>query len=339
MVRVDPWRGRPRRSALGPVPEMLSPIERRYAMPALTLEGRLICASGAAYAIDGRMKVLVPDPKDLYLEGVGFLHDPVVALAGDDSIDGCLIGPTTQGIILAFRGTMPFDINQPPSVHDWIGDFHAEPIQIDGFPGCVHAGFGGAFTALWPRIDLALRALIPAAPKDCPILVTGHSKGGAMAALAAWKIKQTPDLPPPKVVTFAAAKPADADFQTAYQAAGIDHVRYEYNIDIVPHLPLSDQGFFEVLRKFPLDALDWFRDLLVEVERFDYRPVGTLRYIKADGEIVNDSDQLRRQRDQTLAFQVLSGHFAQIAANHSIGCGSGYMRAVAPSGVCPSVIA
>lgn len=308
-------------------------------MPAPTLDGRLICASGAAYAINGAMKILAPEPKDLYLEGAGFLHDPVVVVAGDESIDGCLVGRTGDGIVLAFRGTMPFDINNPPSVRDWIGDFHAAPIRFDGFPGCVHAGFGVAFHGLWPGIEPALRALLYSAPKDQPILVTGHSKGGAMAALAAWKIRQTPDLPPPKVITFAGAKPADATFRAAYLAAGIDQVRYEYNIDIVPHLPLSDQGFFDVLKQFPLDALDWFRDLLVNVERFDYQPVGTLRYIEASGQIVDDSDQLRRRRDQILALQVLTGHFAQIAANHSIGCGSGYMRAVAPSGVCPAAIA
>lgn len=304
-------------------------------MPAPTLDGRLLCASGAAYAITGSMKTLAPDPKNLYIEGAGFLQPPAIVVGGDDSIDGCLVGRTADGIVLAFRGTMPLDFNNPPSVRDWVGDFHADAISVVGYPGCVHAGFSEALAVLWPGITDAMKAL-PAG--SGPLLITGHSKGGAMAALAAWKLKQITGLPPLKVVTFAAAKPADADFRIAYQTAGIEQTRYEYNIDIVPHLPLSDEGFLDVLKRFPLQNLPWFHDLLVDVNRFDYQPVGTLRYIEADGQIV-DGDPLRQKRDQTLAVQILFGHFGQIAANHSIGCGSGYMKAVAPTGVCPSAIA
>ena len=71
-----------------------------------------------------------------------------------------------------------------------------------------------------------------------------------MAALAAWSIQAIAGTPV-KVVTFAAAKPGDAAFRAAYEAAGIDHTRYEYNVDIVPHLPLSDGGFIDVLRAIP----------------------------------------------------------------------------------------
>jgi hypothetical protein len=155
-----------------------------------------------------------------------------------------------------------------------------------------------------------------------------------MAALAAWSLQGIAGTPV-KVVTFAAAKPGDADFRAAYEAAGIDDTRYEYNIDIVPHLPLSDGGFIDVLSRFPLSDLPWFHDLFTDLDRFDYQPVGTLRYIEGNGQIVDDSAQLRSRRDQALAVEIIRFQLAQIAMNHAIGCGSGYMSAIAPSGVCP----
>jgi hypothetical protein len=304
-------------------------------MPAPTLDGRLLCASGAAYAITGDMKTLAPDPQDVYIAGAGFVQPPTVFTAGPLAIDGCLVGEIEDGFVLAFRGTMPLDLDDPPSVRDWVSDFHAEPISVTGFPGAVHAGFSDALTALWPSITAELQRQSGGSPSSRPLLVTGHSKGGAMASLAAWHLHGTAGTPPVKVVTFAAAKPGDADFRAAYQAAGIDDTRYEYNIDIVPHLPLSDGGFIDVLSRFPLSHLPWFHGLFTNLDRYDYQPVGTLRYIESNGQIVDDSTGLRLRRDQALAVEILRFHFAQIAMNHAIGCGSGYLSAIAPTGVCP----
>ena len=304
-------------------------------MPAPTLDGRLLCASGAAYAITGDMKTLAPDPKDVYIDGAGFVQPPSVFVAGPDSIDGCLVGRIEDGLVLAFRGTMPLDLAEPPSIVDWAGDFDAQPVTVAGFPGCVHAGFSGAVTALWPRITDELERQATGAPADLPILVTGHSKGGAMAALAAWALSQTAGLPRLKVVTFAAAKPADKDFHTAYTAAGIDHTRYEYNIDVVPHLPLADSGLLHALSKLPLEGIPGFKDLLGDLKRFDYVPVGSLRYIESDGQIADESYGLWARRETTLAWEIARFQLLQIVANHAIGCGSGYMSAIAPTGVCP----
>jgi Lipase (class 3) len=304
-------------------------------MPAPTLDGRLLCASGAAYAITGDMKTLAPDPQDVYIAGAGFVGDPAVFTAGPLAIDGCLVGEIEDGLVLAFRGTLPFNLDDCPTVRDWVGDFQAEPIAVSGFPGAVHAGFSAAFSALWPSITAELQKRQAAAPANRPLLITGHSKGGAMAALAAWTLKAVAGTPPLKVVTFAAAKPGDADFRTAYTAAGIDHTRYEYNIDIVPHLPLSDGGFIDALSRIPRPPLPLFDDLFTDFRRFDYQPVGVLRYIESNGQIVDDGFALRMERDGTLALRIVELQWSQIATNHAIGCGSGYMSAVAPTGVCP----
>lgn len=306
-------------------------------MPAPTLDGRLLCASGAAYAITGSMKTLAPDPTDVYIAGAGFVQPPSVFVAGPDSVDGCLVGRIEDGLVLAFRGTMSLDLNNPPSIVDWAGDFDAQPITVAGFPGCVHAGFSGALKALWPRITDELQRQAAGAPAGLPLLVTGHSKGGAMAALAAWALSQTDGRPRVKVVTFASAKPADKDFRVAYNAAaGIDHTRYEYDIDVVPHLPLADSGLLNALSRLPFESIPGFKEMLADLGRFDYLPVGTLRYIESDGQIVGESDGLWARRETTLAWEIARCQWLQIVANHAIGCGSGYMSAIAPTGVCPS---
>ena len=104
-------------------------------MPAPTLDGRLLCASGAAYAITGDMKTLAPDPTDVYINGAGFVQPPTVFTAGPTPIDGCLVGQMADGLVLAFRGTMPLDFDSPPSVRDWVSDFDAEPDHGDRVPG------------------------------------------------------------------------------------------------------------------------------------------------------------------------------------------------------------
>lgn len=42
--------------------------------------------------------------------------------------------------------------------------------------------------------------------------------------------------------------------------------------------------------------------------------------------------------EPTLAREIIRFHLPQIAMDHAIGCGSGYMTAVAPAGVCPPVL-
>lgn len=149
-----------------------------------------------------------------------------------------------------------------------------------------------------------------------------------MATLFAWQAKQ--QGLPVQVVTFAAAKTGDAAFRTAYTAAGIEHTRYEYDDDIVPHLPPSQDGVLRVLSSLP-----WVGERFSGLQRFDYRPVGTLKYIDETNRFMEEDETLRAERNLSLAMEVLLGRFPQIASDHSIGCGSGYMRAVAPSGVCP----
>jgi hypothetical protein len=298
-------------------------------MPTSNLDGCLLCASGAAYDVVADQATLPLDPTDVYLTGAGFLRPPVGLVGGPLAIDACLVGEIADGFVVAFRGTLPLDLHSIPDLRDWLNDVQADPISVAGFPGSIHAGFSNALAVLLPKIlvELANQQAASASPGR-PVYVTGHSKGGAVAALAAWSLIQA-GITPTKVVTFAAAKPADATFSAAYNATGIVHARYEFGDDIVPHLPLSDGGFLDVLSHLPVIGKQY-----TVLNRFDYQPVGSLLYIENNGVIIADTSWLRSQRDLSLAMLVLKGQFAQIAADHSLGCGSGYMNAVDP-GICP----
>jgi hypothetical protein len=301
-------------------------------MPAPTLDGRLLCASGAAYFITQDGTLAAPAGDDVYYPGAGFVAPPTTFVGGADLIDACLVGTSPDGVVVAFRGTMPLDLGRPPTVLDWLDDFDADPITVAGLPGQVHQGFSQSFASLWDRAFAEVRRQRTKALAQRPVLVTGHSKGGAMAALAAWKLQSGSKIPV-KVATFAAPRTGDVAFATVYNAA-ITHTRYEYADDIVPHLPPEQGGFLDALQALPVIGARF-----AGLERFNYQPVGTLNYIDSSGRFVATTPMLPLERTLDLTMTIVRLHFHKIAADHSIACGSGYMTAVCPTGVCLQSIA
>jgi hypothetical protein len=191
--------------------------------------------------------------------------------------DVAVVGRIDSGVVVAFRGTRaplnPRDDDAWATFLDWMNNTHYLTHENPNYPGSVHSGFAGSVDRLWgmrgtsPGIEKAVETLFAAgAPRR--LYFTGHSKGGPLANLGAWRAtRKWPDIKP-RVVTFAAARAGDAAFRTAYQNAGIDCTRYEVTSDIVPLLPLGT------------DTPGFVRDLLaalpfVESNDLGYVPVGT----------------------------------------------------------------
>jgi hypothetical protein len=297
---------------------------------AATLEGRLLCASASVYAVMDGETVLDPQAAMPYYDGVGFAQPPTAFQAGEEDINACLVGTTADGVVVAFRGTLPLDGPFTlPKLLDWMNDLNAEPIPGDGLPGRVHEGFLGSLDSLWADVRGEVKSQLAKAGTAAPLLITGHSKGGGMAALAAMRFRKREGLQS-KVITFAAPKAGNKNFADAYNGV-MDHTRYEFAEDVVPHLPPSAR-FLDVLA-----TLAFLGQRLPDLAQFDYERVGSLRYITRSLEIVPDpDDSLLDKRRLRIVELILAGHIQQIADDHRTACGFGYMTALCPSGVCPA---
>jgi len=72
-------------------------------MPAPTLEGRLICASKWSYAITDSGPVPAIGPYD----NGSALAGAIAFATGSSRIDAAIVGTGPDGVVLAFRGTLP----------------------------------------------------------------------------------------------------------------------------------------------------------------------------------------------------------------------------------------
>jgi hypothetical protein len=327
-------------------------------MPASTLNGRLLCASQCAYAVQNEDGVLTEGEPVPYYEAAGYLARPAGFVRGPRGIHACLVGTTPDGVVLAFRGTLP-PLPLPTNLIsgfqvllDWMNNFNAPPVRLEDpdvpaeladNPGRVHAGFYDALNLLWePLRDAVLEQLKQVGP-DAKLFITGHSKGGAIAPLAAWRFHVRLKITA-RVVTFAGARCATAPFVAAYNDA-IAQDRFEFSNDIVPYVPPS-LDFLNVVKPLPLlpsKLIMGFNLLanltpnpLAGLATYDYQPTGTLQYIASDGSIVSgDTDDLTKQRQQALRQALTGGQYEQVILDHLIECSSGYIKAICPTGVCP----
>jgi len=309
--------GRARVSPASPLRASLLPIEE-------TLATKLLCASRMAEAIDASSEAEYDDDTlsgtwSKFIAGAGFHGTPTVVQGGIDNNDCCIVGRTDEGVVVAFRGT----VTRKATVYsDWLEDLQALLVEVKDFPGKVHAGFYTSVANIWSpgflwatskqlfwrrfaklfsllrakKPEVWLREEIVRQLDQCPtkeILVTGHSKGGAMAPQCAMLLKNDKDLPTPaRVVTFASPNPGDEDFATAYDAA-ITQISFENYNDIVPLMP---EATWEYLTE------DYDDDVATKLSEFfdniptnsfisknmaGYKPVGTRLIVKDDsGDLV-----------------------------------------------------
>jgi predicted lipase len=147
--------------------------------------------------------------------------------------------------IVAFRGT-------EQTIGDFVTDFKfgKEPWPAGGF---VHRGFKEAFDCIWPKVDSWLQA------HEGRLLLTGHSLGAALAALAASSLKDK-RADPMKLVTFGSPKVGTCKFKDTLE--GMPVARYMNCCDLVTRMPPAG---------------------------FGYKHVGTLCYIDRFGKIHTDS--------------------------------------------------
>jgi hypothetical protein len=144
----------------------------------------------------------------------------------------CLIEPAI-GIhtSIAFRGTA--------DIRNWLTDLDFEKVPV-GKPVRVHRGFQRATDAILPLIRSRLGH-----PADCrPLIITGHSLGGALAKLAAYELQQA-GYSISFVYTFASPRVGNASWRDVYnRMLGFKTFRVAAVGDLVPLVP----GVFTTFR-------------------------------------------------------------------------------------------
>ena len=268
-----------------------TPISSQPAV-ANPLACKLLKASAYAYQVnttgaitpDGTLASLLGETGDAFGVASGGANQT------DANRDAAYVWLSGNEVIIAFRGTLPYTggsqdaAAQQLTLQDWLNNANFAP-QTDPELGQVHKGFRDAFYNLWPGILKQIKAWQASGKlgSQAKVYVTGHSKGGALAQLAALKLKVENVLPVTEVDTFAAPRVGSTDFASRYAAQGINGVRYENQDDVVPHVPLNQME----LTILPL--LERVITLSGN-QPGDYVSVGRLHYITSGGGIVSPAD-------------------------------------------------
>jgi Lipase (class 3) len=300
--------------------------------PSVPLNCILACACESAYGIDPTNGVYTPPQP--YAGVVNFNPAPTVINNNTMGINAALVGKNANGIIVAFRGTIP--PGDPDSWPDWLSNFFLEPTTCGVLPGKVHSGFCHDLHSILSQITTAVQALDPAQNK---VYVTGHSKGGALASMGAYLLKAA-GVAIEQVVTFASPKAGDPDWQTGYQKVIPNQIRYENYGDLVPMLPPAPEFIdilAEVISNIP-DIGPEIANLLKEAAAWNYVAVGQEYFIESASDnykvILNQTD-VAQVAD--FVINLVAGGFdiaTTLGNAHSMKCGFGYMSAGCPSGVC-----
>ena len=247
-------------------------------------------------------------------------------------IDSALVGRIPEGVLVAFRGTLPpFGPDKQAAelvLADWLNNLRFETEARQPYPGRVHQGFAHSLDRLWgspqaPGLGRRIRELLDESPQK-QLFVTGHSKGGALANLAAWKALALGSDFTIRVLTIAAARAGNEEWRSGFEAEPrIRCTRYESALDIVPYVPLGGRS--------PL----WVRLLLGRLANtifaLDYVPVGTrvgagTRLADFVMAVQRGFLLLLRRHDS------IDDYLSVLAATHSIDPGYGYDGIVCEQG-------
>lgn len=339
--------------------EQLPTVNSPNGTDSMTIDGfrlayRLLCASNLAYGVaSGRrdepfmtITPVLPSREVIADLLAGSALDPASVhtyeAADGSGFDAFLYGETDSDAVLAFRGTLPFRLAAEPrrilqTLADWINNANASLIEGRpyGLPGHIHAGFAASLHRLW-QPDRGIADLLPrmrrAVTQGKRLLVTGHSKGGALAALAALRLASSGNdgVDPAAVVTFAAPRLGDAEFRAVFERTLIDRAwRYEYRDDIVPLLPPSDAFWQSLLARLTAaEHPDW--EATTQPHSADdppgaYVSAGQLRFIDWNNQlVVQDTSELQTLRRRRLMQNLLSA-LPEVGKAHLPMRGYGYM--------------
>lgn len=144
----------------------------------------------------------------------------------------CFVAWTPAAVVVAFRGTA--------SPGDWLADLNIQSTKRDY--GIVHRGFYTAFKVVEPQLRAALGGVA-----GRPVVLTGHSLGGALAAVAAAEWADA--FPVASLYTYGQPATGKHGFANFLAAKYPDRIfRVVNDDDIVPQVPPTFEHVGRLLR-------------------------------------------------------------------------------------------
>jgi len=135
-------------------------------------------------------------------------------------------------IIVVFRGT-----EGAQGVRDWLTNLHHLMLTPPSSWGSlnVHRGFYNALSTIYQSVRNQVRAT---RTNNQKVFLTGHSLGGALATLCAFRLQKVGSVGVDGVYTFGAPRVGDLDFANQYNdILKSKTFRWVYKNDFAPQLP------------------------------------------------------------------------------------------------------
>jgi len=167
----------------------------------------------------------------------------------------CMVIWSGGVVIVAFRGT---ELKSRSVLHEISTDLNTIPVPFE-LGGRVHKGFLKGLEEIWggaEGLQIFLKNLIDDKP-DRPLWITGHSLGGALAALCFARIPEAAGL-----YLYGAPRVGDSDFLALFNGRSV--WRIENARDPVPMVPPD-----------------------IPKLKFNFIDLGSLKFINLEGKILD----------------------------------------------------
>ena len=155
-----------------------------------------------------------------------------------------------EAVLIVFRGT--------DERSDWKVNLDSIRERKPFLPGQVHKGFCEALAAPFEH------NILPAVQQrgSRRVWITGHSLGGALAALCAARLIFEQSIAVTGLYTYGQPRVGDDDFADAFRSQMVgQYHRYTNDKDIVPHVPLLVMKFRHTGAHLLFDALGELHDV------------------------------------------------------------------------------
>ena len=120
--------------------------------------------------------------------------------------------PLATGFIIRWGKVVAMAFRGSSNLREWLNNLNVWPRYTP--VGRVHAGYYNAIESVGPQLYSALDLF---SSKNCSLLLTGHSRGGALAVLFAGLLKLNGFRIQPQVYTFGSPKGGTKRFAKFYE--------------------------------------------------------------------------------------------------------------------------